>query len=50
MPSALRVKREDYKKPKPNKPAQEVKKMEHNPGATKDDAYMQFMREMQGLL
>lgn len=50
VPSTLRVKREDKQRPKPKTFAQEFKQIESNKGATKDDAYMQFMREMQGLL
>lgn len=59
VPSTLRVKRDD-KKPMPTRRAllHEVKqkdlmiKQNHPPinQVTKDDAYMQFMREMQGLL
>lgn len=57
VPSTLRVKREDRKpaqKPKPLIPeysrnhAEQAAKAAK--GGTKDDAYMQFMREMQGLL
>ncbi|XP_045495520.1 WW domain-binding protein 11 isoform X2 [Colias croceus] len=49
VPSALRVKREDKK----NKP--ELKTTLHRPevpkqAPSKDDAYMQFMKEMEGLL
>ncbi|XP_055847013.1 WW domain-binding protein 11 [Episyrphus balteatus] len=53
VPSALRVKREDNKRPqtKIKQFTQEPKPIsEMNKGATKDDAYMQFMNEMQGLL
>lgn len=57
VPSALRVKREDNKKvkPGPQRPTMDLKKLvdtsQKPPGApTKDDAYMQFMNEMQGLL
>lgn len=53
VPSALRVKREDKMRPptKVKQYTQEPKPMsEMNKGATKDDAYMQFMNEMQGLL
>lgn len=53
VPSTLRVKRED-KKPKQSKVslAQELKQKElrTTPQPTKDDAYMQFMKEMQQLL
>lgn len=58
VPSTLRVKRED-KKPKQSTRAlvHELKQKEfiHQQHAvsgkpTKDDAYMQFMKEMQGLL
>lgn len=55
VPSALRVKREDKKiqKPKPfvsEYRQQQKAEAQSNKGTTKDDAYMQFMREMQGLL
>lgn len=55
VPSALRVKREDKKIQKPKPYASEYSRQQQNEaapnkGATKDDAYMQFMREMQGLL
>ncbi|XP_055371303.1 WW domain-binding protein 11 [Condylostylus longicornis] len=51
VPSALRVKRDDQKLQKRPKPyPQEIKQNEAKTGATKDDAYMQFMQEMQGLL
>lgn len=55
VPSALRVKREDKKVQKPKPYASEYSRQQQsemapNKGATKDDAYMQFMREMQGLL
>lgn len=55
VPSALRVKREDKKVQKPKPYASEYSRQQQNEaapnkGATKDDAYMQFMREMQGLL
>lgn len=57
VPSTLRVKRED-KKPQHHRPKHymsDVKQMEPlttltSKSTTKDDAYMQFMREMQGLL
>lgn len=50
VPTTLRVKRDDsYKKPKPQKMFQEIQK-QVNQGPTKDDAYLQFMNEMQGLL
>lgn len=57
VPSALRVKRED-KKQKPNATAlvRELKQKEYNitqnamAGHTKDDAYKQFMEEMEQLL
>lgn len=55
VPSTLRVKRED-KKPKPRTAlVQELKRKEFMSTVTqvqptKDDAYMQFMKEMQGLL
>lgn len=57
VPSTLRVKREDKKaqKPKTFVPDYRTQPMETAAkgtakGTTKDDAYMQFMREMQGLL
>lgn len=48
VPTALRVKRGDDKplRKQDQLPKQEAPK----PGATKDDAYSQFMREMEGLL
>lgn len=56
VPSALRIKRED-KKPKSNASAlvRELKQKEYTmtqtlSGATKDDAYKQFMQEMEQLL
>lgn len=58
VPSTLRVRRED-KKPQKAKPfisefsrhqQSQTTKSAHAKGTTKDDAYMQFMREMQGLL
>jgi WW domain-binding protein 11 len=50
VPTTLRVKRDDsYKKPKPPKMYHE-QQQQVNKGPTKDDAYMQFMNEMQGLL
>lgn len=55
VPSALRVKREDKKVQKPKPFANEYSRQHQQEstqakGTTKDDAYMQFMREMQGLL
>lgn len=55
VPSALRVKREDKNKKNVTRQmlVNELKQQEMAkpiPGATKDDAYMQFMREMEGLL
>lgn len=54
MPSTLRVKRDDARKPNRTKPyPQEVpthSTKESNNAASKDDAYTQFMNEMQGLL
>lgn len=55
VPSALRVKREDKKAHKPKSFVSEYNRQQQNEfsqskGTTKDDAYMQFMREMQGLL
>lgn len=52
VPSTLRVKREEIRKPNRMKPyAQESNKpTEGNKTVTKDDAYLQFMNEMQGLL
>lgn len=54
VPSALRVKREDKKVQKPKPFVSEYRQQQNeaasNKGTTKDDAYMQFMREMQGLM
>lgn len=51
VPSALRVKREDKKPQKPKPFVSEYSRQQHSETASnKDDAYMQFMREMQGLL
>ncbi|XP_004535095.1 WW domain-binding protein 11 [Ceratitis capitata] len=53
VPSTLRVKREETRKPGTRtKLVQEPSNhgAETNKAATKDDAYMQFMNEMQGLL
>ncbi|TMW40528.1 hypothetical protein DOY81_014391 [Sarcophaga bullata] len=53
VPSTLRVKRDDIRKPNRLKPyAQETTShhKESNNAASKDDAYTQFMNEMQGLL
>lgn len=57
VPSALRVKREDKKPQKPKSFASEYNRQQQqqsdptaNRGTTKDDAYLQFMREMQNLL
>lgn len=54
VPSALRVKREDKKvqkqKPFVSEYRQQHIERQQPKGTTKDDAYMQFMREMQGLL
>jgi WW domain-binding protein 11 len=50
VPSTLRTKRDDVKKPKPKPFVQDTKQAEQTKGPTKDDAYMQFMNEMQGLL
>lgn len=52
VPTTVRVKRDDYKKPKPPRMyQQEIQKQNQvNKGPTKDDAYLQFMNEMQGLL
>lgn len=56
VPSALRVKRDEKKVRKPGirAPSYDVRKptetVQKTPGPTKDDAYMQFMQEMQGLL
>lgn len=52
VPSTLRVKREDKKvqRPKPYVSDYRVEPEQAGKGTTKDDAYMQFMREMQGLL
>lgn len=52
VPSTLRVKREDKKvqRPKPYVSDYRVQPEQAPKGTTKDDAYMAFMREMQGLL
>lgn len=52
VPSALRVKREEKKISRPKPYVSEYRKQSEATvkGTTKDDAYMQFMREMQGLL
>ncbi|XP_011198501.2 WW domain-binding protein 11 [Bactrocera dorsalis] len=53
VPSTLRIKREETRKPGTRtKMIQEpsIQTAEANKAATKDDAYMQFMNEMQGLL
>lgn len=54
VPSTLRVKREENKKKGITKLVQELKQQEVikpiTAQPTKDDAYMQFMREMEGLL
>lgn len=53
LPSTLRVKRDDNRKQqqKPKQYITEVKQPEASKTTTtKDDAYMQFMREMQGLI
>ncbi|KAM7353863.1 uncharacterized protein ACRADG_005782 [Cochliomyia hominivorax] len=54
VPSTLRVKRDDTRKPNRSKPyTQETPThtaKESNNAASKDDAYTQFMNEMQGLL
>lgn len=52
VPTTVRVKRDDNKKPRPPKLfQQEVQKQTQvNKGPTKDDAYQQFMNEMQGFL
>ncbi|XP_037936381.1 WW domain-binding protein 11 [Teleopsis dalmanni] len=53
VPSTLRVKREENRKPNRMKTyTQEPSNssVEANKAATKDDAYLQFMNEMQGLL
>lgn len=56
VPSALRVKRED-KKPKPSRASlinelrqKDITTQNLQKQPTKDDAYLQFMKEMQGLL
>lgn len=51
VPSTLRVKRDDNRKQqhRPKQYITEVKQPEASK-TTKDDAYMQFMREMQGLI
>ncbi|XP_073826776.1 uncharacterized protein [Musca autumnalis] len=53
VPSTLRVKRDDSRKPNRTKPfTQEptTRPAETKNAASKDDAYIQFMNEMQGLL
>lgn len=52
VPSALRTKRDEKKvqKPKSYIPDYRTQPEAAAKGTTKDDAYMQFMREMQGLL
>lgn len=52
VPSTLRVKREDKKVQRPKPYVSDYRAQPEQPakGTTKDDAYMQFMREMQGLL
>ncbi|KAG4079148.1 hypothetical protein HA402_001119 [Bradysia odoriphaga] len=52
VPSTLRVKRDDNIKQqrRPKQYITEVKQPEASKTTTKDDAYMQFMREMQGLI
>lgn len=53
VPTTLRVKRtEDGKtaSTKGNITADNILKPDIKPGQTKDDAYMQFMKEMEGLL
>lgn len=51
VPSALRVKREDKKPQKPKPFISEYSRhQQKETTSNKDDAYMQFMREMQGLL
>lgn len=51
VPTTLRVKRDEVKKTKPRSFAQEVRQTQQVvKGPTKDDAYMQFMNEMNELL
>lgn len=51
VPSTLRVKRDEVnKKVKPRAFIPDVRQTETTKGPTKDDAYMQFMKEMQGLI
>ncbi|KAJ6638482.1 WW domain-binding protein 11 [Pseudolycoriella hygida] len=52
VPSTLRVKRDEGKKQqqRPKQYVTEAKQPEASKTTTKDDAYMQFMREMQGLI
>lgn len=55
VPTTLRVKRDDKKVQKPKSfmteySRQQTEQTAKAKGTTKDDAYMQFMREMQGLL
>lgn len=49
VPSTLRIKKDEVKKPKP-KTAVVLQPAQPAQGPTKDDAYMQFMKEMQGFL
>lgn len=54
VPSTLRVKREDKKVTRksiaPGYSRHQIEQTAKSSGTTKDDAYMQFMQEMQGLL
>ncbi|XP_046659838.1 WW domain-binding protein 11-like [Homalodisca vitripennis] len=50
VPTALRVKRTEDPKVKTQTIAADHAKQEAKPTVSKDDAYMQFMREMEGLL
>lgn len=49
VPTTLRVKKDEIKKPKP-KPTIVTQPTQPAQGPTKDDAYMQFMKEMEGFL
>lgn len=49
VPTTLRIKKDEVKKPKP-KPQIMPQPTQPTQGPTKDDAYMQFMKEMEGFL
>ena len=50
VPTALRVKRGEDKQMMRKQEQPPKPELQPKPGATKDDAYSQFMREMEGLL